>query len=134
MTGRALALLLAVADRTGAVGEPLPRQLLADLVIRLRVAGYHQLRMQATSAERLRGPERAMDKLLLADNLRRIGDAAASLVGASLIADTGQWGTAAWSKWILGATGYRLGGGTDEILKTMLGERLLGLPREPARG
>ena len=75
-----------------------------------------------------------MDKLLLADNLRRIGDAAASLLGASLIADTGQWGTAAWGKWILGATGYRLGGGTDEILKTMLGERLLGLPREPARG
>lgn len=75
-----------------------------------------------------------MDKLLLADNLRRIGDAAASLLGPSLVADTGRWDTAAWSKWILGATGYRLGGGTDEVLKTMLGERLLGLPKEPARG
>lgn len=134
LTGRALALLLALAERNGASREPLQRQALADVLIRLRVAGYHQRRMQALPAEQLKGPERAMDKLMLADNLRRIGEVAASLVGPALIADTGQWGTAAWSRWILGATGYRLGGGTDEIIKTMLGERLLGLPKEPPHG
>jgi hypothetical protein len=33
---------------------------------------------------------------------------------------------------VLGAPGYRLGGGTDEVLKTMVAERLLGLPKEPS--
>ena len=103
-------------------------------MIRLRVAGYHQIRMQARPSDQVLGPERAMDKLVLADNLHRIGEAAAALLGPSLVADTGEWGTAAWAKWLLGSTGYRLGGGTDEIIKTMLGERLLGLPKEPAHG
>jgi alkylation response protein AidB-like acyl-CoA dehydrogenase len=69
---------------------------------------------------------------MLSDNLRRIGEVAATLLGPRLTADTGEWGTFAWGSWILGATGYRLGGGTDEILRTMIGERLLGLPREPS--
>jgi alkylation response protein AidB-like acyl-CoA dehydrogenase len=81
-------------------------------------------------AEAVRGPERAIDKLMLADTLRRLGEAAAGILGPAVCADTGEWGTYAWSRWILGATGYRLGGGTDEVLKTMIAERLLGLPRD----
>ena len=54
-----------------------------------------------------------------------------AILGPAACADTGEWGTYAWARWLLGATGYRLGGGTDEILKTTIGERLLGLPREP---
>jgi alkylation response protein AidB-like acyl-CoA dehydrogenase len=90
------------------------------------------MRLQSIPPEELLGPERAVDKLLLADNLRRIGEVAALVLGPSLAADTGAWGTFAWSHWILGATGYRLGGGTDEILRSMIGERLLSLPKEPA--
>jgi hypothetical protein len=30
---------------------------------------------------------------------------------------------------LLGAPGYRLGGGTDEIIKTTVAQRALGLPR-----
>ena len=134
LTGRAFALLVALARRTGGAEDPVNRQRLADIALRLRIAEYHQQRMQAVPIEKLIGPERAMDKLVLADNLRRIGEAAASLLGPALIADTGQWGTAAWARWVLGATGYRIGGGTDEVLRTTLGERLLGLPREPSGG
>ena len=89
------------------------------------------MRMQATPLERQPGHARVLDKLVLADNLRRLGDVAAGLLGPRLVADVGEWGTAAWGSWILGATGYRIAGGTDEILRTMIGERLLGLPREP---
>jgi alkylation response protein AidB-like acyl-CoA dehydrogenase len=131
MTARALALLSTLAARSGMSAEPIHRQRLADVAIRLRIAGYHQQRMQAVKPELLLGPERVIDKLMLSDNLRRLGDAVAPMLGPHLVADSGEWGTFAWGSWILGATGFRLGGGTDEILKTMLAERLLGLPREP---
>jgi alkylation response protein AidB-like acyl-CoA dehydrogenase len=131
MTRRAAELLRALAERTGATSVPRHRQALADVHVRLEVARCYQRRLQALPPEQLRGPERAIDKLLLADNLRRLGDTAAAILGPAVGADTGDWGTYAWARWILGATGYRLGGGTDEILKTMIGEQLLGLPREP---
>jgi acyl-CoA dehydrogenase len=130
MTGRAAQLLRALATRTGANRDPRHRQALADVLIRLEVARCYQMRMQAAPASSLRGPERSVDKLLLTDNIRRLGEVACQLLGPALTADTGEWGTFAWNRWVLGATGYRLGGGSDEILKTMIGERLLGLPRE----
>jgi acyl-CoA dehydrogenase len=132
MTKRAAELLRALAVRTGANEVPRHRQALADMYVRLEVARCYQRRLQAMPPDALRGPERAVDKLLLADNLRRLGEAAAAILGPAVCADTEEWGTYAWARWILGATGYRLGGGTDEILKTMIGERLLGLPREPS--
>jgi len=47
-----------------------------------------------------------------------------------LVVDTGEWGTYSWSKFVLGVPGYRLGGGTDEILRSIVAERVLGLPRD----
>jgi alkylation response protein AidB-like acyl-CoA dehydrogenase len=47
------------------------------------------------------------------------------------VADTGEWGTYAWAELVLSVPGLRLGGGTDEIQKNIIGERVLGLPREP---
>jgi alkylation response protein AidB-like acyl-CoA dehydrogenase len=132
MTARMLALLQALAAREGLTADPTVRQRLADLEVRLRIARYHQLRMLAVPPEQLVGPEAAIDKLLLSANLTRLGDVAGALLGPRLVADTGQWGTYAWAAQVLGAPGMRLGGGTDEVLRTMLAERLLGLPREPS--
>ena len=131
-TARALALLRELARREGLDADPLVRDRLADLEIRLRVARAHQRRMLAVPSDQLRGPEGAIDKLVLTANLARIGAAATELLGMRLAADTGEWGTYAWASFVLGAPGMRLGGGTDEVLKTLLGERLLGLPRESA--
>jgi hypothetical protein len=52
------------------------------------------------------------------------------VLGAAHIADTGDWGTYAWSELTLGLPGLRVGGGTDEILKNALGERVLNLPKD----
>jgi alkylation response protein AidB-like acyl-CoA dehydrogenase len=128
-TARALSLLRALAERDGRASDPPVRQQLADLEVRLRVARYHQLRMQAVPPERLVGPEGALDKLMVSANLARLAGAATALLGPRLAADTGEWGTYAWAAFTLGAPGMRLGGGTDEVLKTMVAERLLGLPR-----
>ena len=51
------------------------------------------------------------------------------LLGPRLIADTGEWGTYAWADFVLGVPGMRVAGGTDEVLRNIIGERVLGLPK-----
>jgi alkylation response protein AidB-like acyl-CoA dehydrogenase len=64
-------------------------------------------------------------------NMARISDAISTILGARLVADTGEWGTFAWGEHVLGAPGYRIAGGSDEIQRNIIGERVLGLPAEP---
>jgi acyl-CoA dehydrogenase len=61
--------------------------------------------------------------------MARLGEFVVETLGPRAIADTGEWGTYAWTSVVLGAPGYRLGGGSDEVLKNMIAERVLGLPR-----
>jgi alkylation response protein AidB-like acyl-CoA dehydrogenase len=70
-------------------------------------------------------------KLSLTQNMRDMGEMIASMLGPRLTADTGEWGTFAWSEFVLGIPGMRIAGGTDEIMKNIVGERVLGLPKEP---
>jgi alkylation response protein AidB-like acyl-CoA dehydrogenase len=70
-------------------------------------------------------------KLFCTDTNRRLADTAAALIGPAIAADTGQWGTFAWSRVLLGVPATRIAGGTDEIQRNILAERVLGLPRDP---
>jgi alkylation response protein AidB-like acyl-CoA dehydrogenase len=97
------------------------------------VASFTNLRAMAKIATgQLPGPEMSIAKLTLTANMRRITELVASVLGPRLVADTGEWGTYAWSMFVLGLPGMRLAGGTDEILHNIIGERVLGLPKEPA--
>ncbi|WP_019876027.1 acyl-CoA dehydrogenase family protein [Sporichthya polymorpha] len=131
MNARAMALLATLAQRTGRADDPAVRDAWVALHSRLQIARFQQQRMQATDERTLTGAERAIDKVLLAANYKLIGDLAAELLGPAFVADTGEWGTFTWNRWLMGSMGYRIAGGTEEILKTMLAERVLGLPREP---
>jgi alkylation response protein AidB-like acyl-CoA dehydrogenase len=131
LVARATELLWMLAKRKGRDADPLIRDAWATLYTNVRAARFQQERMQQTPEEVLTGAERAMDKLLLVGNLRAIGALARELLGPSFVADTGEWGTYNWNKWLMGSLGYRIAGGTDEVLRNMLGERILGLPREP---
>jgi alkylation response protein AidB-like acyl-CoA dehydrogenase len=75
------------------------------------------------------GPDIALNKLALSANMKPLAEFVAAVLGPALVADTGAWGTYAWISVVLGAPGYRLGGGTDEILKNAIAQRVLGLPR-----
>jgi alkylation response protein AidB-like acyl-CoA dehydrogenase len=111
-------------------GDPVVRQEFGELISRLRTARYVQ-EVQAAQARagEPAGPELALGKIALSDNFRRLAAFVAGVIGPAVIADTGAWGTYAWTSVLLGAPGYRLGGGTDEIIKTTVAQRALGLPR-----
>jgi alkylation response protein AidB-like acyl-CoA dehydrogenase len=124
--------LLDVARARGVHEDPVKRQGLADVWIRSRLVRLTAQRARdARRAGKTPGPEGSIGKLLWTDSLQRAASVAAELLGPSLTADSGEWGTYAWSEFVLGMPGYRIGGGTDEVQKNIIAERALGLPKEP---
>jgi alkylation response protein AidB-like acyl-CoA dehydrogenase len=123
--------LVALAQHLGLSDDPVTRQELADVYIRTKLHAAMVAKVaRATASGDKPGPAGSLGKLLASDNLVRIGNAAAHLLGSAMVADTGEWGEFAWSEHVLGAPGYRLAGGTDEIQRNIISERVLGLPAE----
>ena len=130
---------LANADQAIALAQNLERELteiekdkVADLVARSYLQRVSNMRVAgAMLAGNEPGPEASLGKLLATDTMARTSEVARLLLGRELTADSGRWGTFAWSEHALGAPGYRIAGGTDEIQHNIISERVLGLPREP---
>jgi alkylation response protein AidB-like acyl-CoA dehydrogenase len=122
-----------LVELVGHIGStPVIRQKLVDVFIRVQVARYTNDRALAgIRAGQLPGPELSIAKLSLTQNLSRIAEVAAQVLGPRLTADTGEWGTYAWVPFVLGVPGVKVAGGTDEIMRNIIGERVLGLPKEP---
>ncbi|WP_229052394.1 acyl-CoA dehydrogenase family protein [Aeromicrobium sp. Leaf350] len=75
------------------------------------------------------GPEMSMSKLLLTDNLGRVAQTAHDLLDERMTVRRDP--EFAWHQLALSLEGLRIGGGTDEIMRTIVAERVLGLPRTP---
>jgi acyl-CoA dehydrogenase len=108
------------------------RQDLARLYTGFEIARFTNLRTAAVlEAGGEMGPWTATAKLHLANHLNWAAGFVARVLGPRICADTGEWGTYAWKQLLLGVVGVRIGGGTDEVLRNTIAERVLGLPREP---
>jgi alkylation response protein AidB-like acyl-CoA dehydrogenase len=124
--------LLRLATRLGKSSDPVVRQQLADVYVRTQLRAATTARVaRAAAAGTPPGPAASIGKLVASANLMRIGEVATALLGARIAADSGEPDSFAWAEHVLGAPGYRLAGGTDEIQRTIIGERVLGLPKEP---
>jgi acyl-CoA dehydrogenase len=77
------------------------------------------------------GPERSVAKLMHGRNLTRAAHFVSDVLGPRIIADTGEWGTFAWADLLLATPAMRILGGTEEIMKNILAEQVLGLPKDP---
>ena len=125
---------LKLAQAQGLDHDPTVRQALADVYIRQQVLGYIGQRTRAAvKAGRAPGPEGSIAKLAGALLARRTSDLAMTIAGAA-----GQaWATDdprgdRWAMAVLSAPASRIAGGTDEIQRNIVGERVLGLPKDPA--
>ena len=103
-------------------------ELLADVMATEHLNRRAFRRMQAGVAP---GPEMSVAKLMYAQNLTRAAHFVSRVLGPRIIADTGEWGTYAWTELLLATPALRILGGTEEIMKNILAERVLGLPKEP---
>jgi len=124
--------LVLSARHRGRDTDPLVRQMLASLYIGGRVRTMTRRR----TTEKLKsggvpGPEGSLGKLAWTEGLRQTTKAVSMLLGMELVADSGTWGTYAWSEFVNGVPGYRVAGGSDEVQRNIISERVLGLPRDP---
>ncbi|MBA2945746.1 acyl-CoA dehydrogenase family protein [Streptomyces himalayensis] len=107
------------------------RARLAELLVDAVATGYLNARAQRTLRAGIApGPERSVAKLMYGQNLTSAAHFVSECLGPRIIADTGQWGTYAWSELLLATPALRILGGTEEIMKNILAERVLGLPKE----
>jgi alkylation response protein AidB-like acyl-CoA dehydrogenase len=116
--------VLALARSMGRAGDPVVRQRLAHLYSVDRARTWARARVSS-------GPAGSIGKLAWTEWMREVSDVVSLLLGARLTADTGEGATFGWTKHVLGAPGYRIAGGSDEVQRNIIGERVLGLPAEP---
>jgi alkylation response protein AidB-like acyl-CoA dehydrogenase len=113
---------------SGRADEPLIRQSVADLWIHQTVARLSNARANDSSGGE-RGALASLEKLAGALNMRRLSQLASLVLGAHMVVDTDTWGTYSWSRLVLGEPALHLAGGTDEIIRNVIAERILGLPK-----
>ena len=127
-----LARLGAMLRHFGKADDPVLRDQLMRVWIDFQVAKYTGQRgMDKIKAGQLPGPEMSIGKLALTQNLTNLSQFVSDVLGPRVTADTGEWGTYAWAEFILGTPGMRIAGGSDEVMRNIVGERVLGLPKEP---
>lgn len=123
--------VVAVAKRTGAANDPIFRQRIADAGIGLKIMRVNALRMLEHEGADL-NREALISKLYWSNWHRDLGKLAMDLLGpeAELIEGT-PYELTAMQKWYLFARADTIYAGSNQIQRNIIGERGLGLPKEP---
>jgi alkylation response protein AidB-like acyl-CoA dehydrogenase len=127
--------LWAACRRRGRLGDPLVRQRLAQAWIETEIFRLHNARTLARlgAGEEL-GTESSLVKLWWAGSSQRLAETAVTTLGPDALLspeDPGAPDRGAWAQRLLATRANSIMGGTSEIQRTIVGERLLDLPREP---
>lgn len=119
--------LRAEAARRGMLDDGVVRAALGDVLVRRRVVEQLRRRMlESVARGGDPGPEGSAGKLFLAESVVATASAVRQVVGRSAaFLDE-------WSEFALASPGIKIAGGTDEIQKNIIADRILGLPREPS--
>ena len=124
--------MVELAQSFGAAGDPVVRQELARYLSQVRVNGWF-MRRSGAAGGKLTGADGSVAKLATARICQQSRDLSYRIVGAQgLLLGSKSPLKGDLQPVNLASPGTRLGGGSDEIQLNVLGERALGLPREPS--
>jgi alkylation response protein AidB-like acyl-CoA dehydrogenase len=130
--------LLETVRKQGSVTDPTLRQRVAALYMEHELLRLTRMR---TVSAKVRGeepgPEVSVGKIMADEHGQKIFELAKDLAGAgAMLTDQGPLGAdvALWHHGFLFAPALTIGGGTGEVQRNIIGERVLGLPHEPDSG
>ena len=118
--------LVALARTRGLDTDPTVRDALARLAVETRVMSLTARRARDTARSGKPGPEGSGMKLRGSRVFRDYTNLALRLLGPEAMIETEPWNTL-----FLTAPSLSIRGGTDEIQRNIIGERILGLAEEP---
>jgi alkylation response protein AidB-like acyl-CoA dehydrogenase len=123
--------LIALATETGADTDPLIRDRVAQQWIELQALKFTNYRALTTLMKTgVPGPEGTIAKLHWSESNQRLGKLALDILGvrAQLDSEDSDW-SGFWQYQQLRSRGNTIEAGTSEILRNIVAERVLGLPR-----
>jgi alkylation response protein AidB-like acyl-CoA dehydrogenase len=126
--------LVETARKRGKTTDPLIRQRLAWAYTQVELMRYNGLRTLAQVASgRPPGPEASVAKLFWSEYHKRLGEIAMAIEGADglLRPDGDGYAVTSWQGVFLSSRAGTIYSGTSEIQRNIIGERALGLPKEP---
>jgi alkylation response protein AidB-like acyl-CoA dehydrogenase len=122
--------LISLAQEVGKAGEPSIRQGLAKLFTLTEIGRVSSLRARAGSGRT--GGEANIAKLMMSDILRLQRELGNEIIGADgMLMGEQTKGGGVVQEMTLFSPGPSIYGGTDQVQKNIIGERVLGLPKEP---
>jgi alkylation response protein AidB-like acyl-CoA dehydrogenase len=126
-------LIIERAKQTGRIADPVTRQEIAKLLILSKTAEWTARRARAAQAQgRAPGPEGSLGKLVASHVARAAAHVHTLISGAEAMlagADGPMEGLIA--EILVSVPAGSIAGGTDEIQRNIISERVLGMPKEP---
>ena len=124
---------LRMARALGVTDDPAIRQGLAACFMRTEIIKYLGARAQAAiRSGKQPGPETSVVKLNASLHSAANGDLGLQIQGTGgMLAGSDAFRRGMFQQLFVGQWGMRLGGGTEQIQRNVIGERVLGLPGEP---
>jgi alkylation response protein AidB-like acyl-CoA dehydrogenase len=133
---RELQELIDIAHKRGVTEDPVIRQELSDSFIGVQIMKYNGMRMLTGLVKKgVLGPESSIGKLYWSSWHRTLGERAMHVLGADaqLVEDAapGQYHLDELHRIFMFSRSETIYAGSSEIQRNIIGERVLGLPREP---
>lgn len=128
--------LFRLARATGRYDDPVVRDRLARVYSEHTIIGLIGQRVRDATLRGVEpGPEGSIAKLATARFAKRLAALATDVAGTQGLAwDRADLRSAAWANLLLTTPARSIAGGTDEVQRNIIGDRVLGLPREPEPG